>query len=149
MSTLQKIKESQLKARKEKDSTASSLLTTIIGEAEMIGKSAGNRETTEEEVIQVLRKFEKNQVENQRIYIDKRLPEAVAIAETEIGIIRQFLPTKLTDLQVQKDIGTLMTNHLLPKEQKSLGIIIKELKTKYGSQFDGQQVSTQFKQILV
>lgn len=145
---IETIKAAQLAARKARDAKTATLLTTIIGEAEMVGKSAGNRVSTDAEVLQVLRKFEKNQVENQKIYIDRRLPEAVAEAEFEIEVIRSFLPTKLTDLQVLKDIGTVMTEKGLAREVKSMGIVTKELKAKYGDQFEGQQVSTIFKNML-
>jgi uncharacterized protein YqeY len=77
------------------------------------------------------------------------LPEAVAEAEFEIGVIRSFLPAKLTDLQVLKDIGTVMTENGLAREMKSMGTVTKELKAKYGDQFEGQQVSTIFKNMLV
>jgi uncharacterized protein YqeY len=145
---LQRIKAAQLAARKAHDDVRKTLLTTIIGEAEMVGKSAGNRESTDVEVLQVLKKFEKNQIENQKIYIDRRLPEAVAEAEFEIEVIRSFLPAKLTDMQVQTDIGTVMQQLNLSREQKSQGAVVKALKEMHGNAFDGQQVSTMFKNML-
>jgi len=54
MSKLQDIKTAQLNARKNKVASVASLLTTVIGEAEMVGKNA-NREVTEAEVIKVSR----------------------------------------------------------------------------------------------
>ena len=57
MSKLQEIKAAQLTARKERNTFKASLLTTLIGEAEMVGKSAGNRPSTDEEVLQVLNMY--------------------------------------------------------------------------------------------
>ena len=150
MSKILEIKAAQLVARKAKNTTTASLLTTVIGEAEMIGKSAGNRESTDAEVLAVLKKFEKNLLENINIYTGHagRLI-ALEYAVAELEIIRQFLPTKLSNEQVQKDIGSIMTERNLVNEPKSLGIITKELKVKYGEQFDGQQISTQFKGMSV
>lgn len=148
MSTLAKIKEAQLSARKNKFSDVASLLTTIIGEAEMVGKNAGSREPTESEVLQVLKKFEKGMVETIG-YLKPEQTSKIAIAEGELKIVRAFLPAKMTDLQVQKDIGTVMQKFNLAREQKSLGIITKELRVKYGEQFDGQQVSAMFKQMMI
>jgi len=151
MSKIAEIKTAQLTARKARDSITATLLTTIIGEAEMVGKSAGNRESTDEEVLVVLKKFEKNMLENLRIYNARSIEyhNAAAAVETELEIVRRFLPEKLTNLQVEKDIGTVMQKLNLAKEQQSLGIIVKELRAKYGDQFDGQQVSGTFKQMLV
>jgi len=154
MSKILEIKAAQLVARKAKNTTTASLLTTVIGEAEMIGKSAGNRESTDAEVLAVLKKFEKNMLETIGYLTSGQstsdfLVDKINIVEAELEIIRQFLPTKLTDLQVQKDIGSIMTERNLVNEPKSLGIITKELKVKYGEQFDGQQISTQFKGMSV
>lgn len=146
---LENIKAAQMTARKAKYQVAASLLTTVIGEAEMIGKNADNRASTDAEVIQILKKFEKNMLENLKIFNDRDMKDQIVGVMTELTIIRQFLPEKLTDLQVQKDIGAIMQSLNLAKEQKSMGPITKELKAKYGDQFDGQQVSTQFKQMLV
>jgi hypothetical protein len=147
---LETIKAAQLVARKAHDTPTSSLLTTIIGEAAMVGKSAGNRESTDAEVLQVLRKFEKNQVENIRYFTERQKQDAVDYSEFELEIIRSFLPVKLTDLQVCEDIDAILSVHGASSNlNKLLGIVMKELKVKYGDQFDGQQVSAMFKQMLV
>lgn len=145
---LQKIKDARMVARKAHDTAASSLLTTLVGEAEMIGKSAGNRESTDAEVLQVLRKFEKNMLENFNIFETRGMFEDLEVVEFELKLVRQFLPVKLTNLQVEKDIGTIMQAQGLAREQKSMGVVVKELKAKYGDQFDGQQTSTIFKRMM-
>jgi len=94
-----------------------------------------------------LKKFEKGMIET--LGYLKPGDARIVDVEGELKIVRAFLPAKMTNLQVQKDIGTVMTKFNLAKEQKSLGVITKELRAKYGDQFDGQQVSTQFKQMLV
>jgi uncharacterized protein YqeY len=147
---LQKIKEAQLNARKSRDLPTANILTTLIGEAEMVGKSAGNRESTDAEVIQTLRKFEKGQVENVNLFAGKSdRVDSLQLALFELGVIRAFLPTKITDDQVQKDIRDVVQQKSLVVEQKSMGVVVKELKAKYGDQFDGGQVSAMFKQIMV
>ena len=55
MSLIQTIKTAQVAARKARDPSAS-LLTTLIGEAEMVGKNAG-REVTDQEVVATIKKF--------------------------------------------------------------------------------------------
>lgn len=52
-----KIKHDQLVARKNRDQIESTLLTTLIGEADMVGKNNGNRDPFDEEVISVVKKF--------------------------------------------------------------------------------------------
>lgn len=153
MSKLQQIKVAQLSARKSKATDVATLLTTIIGEAEMIGKSAGNRESTDAEVLQVLKKFEKGMLETMGYLTsgqstsDMLLDKIIAI-NNELNIVRTFLPAKLSEEQVLDDIKFLIGSKGLALEQKSLGVITKTLKEMYGGQFDGQQVSTIFKGLL-
>jgi uncharacterized protein YqeY len=146
MSKISEIKAAQLAARKAKDAFTATVLTTIIGEAEMVGKSLANRESTDAEVVTVLKKFEKNQLENVKLFTERGISTEDALKE--IAIIRQFLPKKLDDVQVKKDIEDLLISENLLKEQKSLGPITKLLKQHYKDQFAGQQVSNIFKGML-
>lgn len=152
MSIIKNIKDAQLAARKGGNKLKATLLTTLIGEAEIVGKNAGNRETTDSEVIAVLKKFEKGMIETigyLKCDRESHTPSiAIDVLNDELQIIREFMPVKLTDLQIQNDINTVMQEQNLAKEQKSLGVVVKALKEKYGDQFDGQQVSTQFKGML-
>lgn len=147
MSKLQEIKASQLDARKNKFTSIASLLTTIIGESEMVGKNDNNRETTDDDVLKVLKRFEKGMIET--LGYLKPGDARIADVEGELKIVRAFLPAKMTNEQVKDDIVCVMIANDLKYEQKSLGIITKELRAKYGDQFDGQQVSSQFKAMLV
>lgn len=146
---LQRIKAAQLEARKSRDALTATLLTTVIGEAVMVGKSDGNRESTDAEVLQVLRKFEKGMNESIGYLQNTDNKEALAVVQAELEIIRKFMPTKISDAQVQQDIVEVVKRLNLPWEQKSMGAVVKELKSKYGEQFDGQQVSGQFKLLMV
>ena len=50
---IENLKEDQLIARKNRDQIKATLLTTLIGEAEMVGKNTGNRSPFDEEVVSV------------------------------------------------------------------------------------------------
>ena len=58
--TVQNIKTALLNARKDKDSKLASLLSTLLSEVVKIGKDNGNRETTDQEAVSVLKYFIKN-----------------------------------------------------------------------------------------
>lgn len=146
---IQKIKDSQLIARKARNSVKATLLTTLIGEAEMVGKSSGNRDSTDSEVLQVVRKFEKNLNENIKLFtgnIGKLI--ALDYAEQELAILQEFLPQKINDEDVADDINALLKAFNLANDMKSMGTITKALRQTYGDQFDGQQVSTIFKSMI-
>lgn len=145
---IQKIKDSQLIARKARDTVKATLLTTLIGEAEMVGKSDGNRASTDVEVLQVVRKFEKNMRENEKIYQERNMPIQLWNIGIELDIIKEFLPQKISDGSVENDINSLLSAFGLAKDMKSMGAIGKELRQTYGDKYDGQQVSNIFKRMI-
>jgi len=150
MSKLQEIKDALLHARKTRSVNPAALLSTIVGEAEMIGKNDGSRAPTDAEVLHVLKKFEKGMLETIKFLqvAGNDNQDKIAYVNSELNIISQFLPTKLTDEEVLCDIKFIMGAHGLQYEQKSMGELTKHLKVKYQDQFDGKQVSTIFKGML-
>lgn len=138
MSLLNDIKLAQLRARKEKNSLVSpvvaSILTTLIGEAEMVGKNAGNRETTDEEVQKVIVKFIKG--------IDEVLPHLEAESEqwckymAERAVLSMYLPKQLT----KEDLKSIIISKF--PEKVSTGEVMKFLKENYNNQYDGKVASS-------
>ena len=57
MSLIAQIKSAQLQLRKDRATVHAAALSTLIGEAETIGKDAGNREVTDAELTALLKKF--------------------------------------------------------------------------------------------
>lgn len=147
---LQEIKDALLHARKIKHKETAALLSTIVGEAEMLGKNDGNRVPTDAEVLQVLKKFEKGMLETIKFLqvAGNDNQDKINYVEKEIEIINKFMPAKLTDEEVLCDIKFIMGAHGLHYEQKSMGELTKHLKVKYQDQFDGKQVSAIFKGML-
>lgn len=150
MSILAQIKADQLNARKEKRTTIAALLTTLIGEAAVIGKNAGNRESTDQEVMAVIKKFVKN--------IDEMLPllqgtiapgnESVLAydkALLERNYLMTYLPTQLTDVQLTVIITDLIkSGHV----GSNVGAIMKVLKSTYDGQYDGKTASNVIKDVI-
>lgn len=146
---IEKIKADQLEARKNKEADTASLLTTLIGEAEMVGKNAGNRAPTDEEVIATAKKFQKNINETMAHLKSKDTPDAALVPYfNELEILDRYLPTKISNDQVEDDIMEAIHAADVELNQKALSVVIKSLKEKYGSQFDGGQVSKVFKSLI-
>lgn len=145
MSLIQQIKKDQLTARKAKQSYQAIRLTTLIGEAEMIGKNAGNRETTDDEVVVVIKKFIKNNLELINVVDPTSDGFADAIKENEL--LSAYLPTQMSEDEiktaVQKRIITL--DELSPK---LMGKIMAWLKENYAGQYDGKLASKVVKELL-
>ena len=117
MSTIEKIKKASITERKARGPLAA-FSTFVIAEVEKIGKSKGNRDTTEDEAIQVLKKLRETAVENQNSleenWINSLLPEMV-----RDDVVRIFL---------NSEFG--------PGAKPSKGDAMKALKGQFGSLID-------------
>jgi uncharacterized protein YqeY len=121
------IKTQQLAARKTGAKEAS-LLTTLLGEAAMVGKNAG-RETTDAEVVAVVKKIIKN--------IDETVAALTARGQNadefiqERKVLEQFLPLQLTKLALE----------YIALKHSSMPEFMKFLKENHAGQYDGKVAS--------
>jgi len=131
MTLMEQIKAHQIAARKlgALQEREASLLTTLLGEAAMVGKNAG-RETTDQEVVAVVKKFIKN--------IDETITALQARNQLftefsyERSILERYLPQQLTE-------STLFA---VAKTQPDMPTFMKHLKENYAGQYDGKLAST-------
>lgn len=133
MTLINQIKERQIAARKTGSSDAS-LLTTLLGEAAMVGKNA-NRETTDQEVVAVVKKFIKNIDETVGALQSRSQPFDQFVAER--NVLEQFLPLQLTELALRH----------IAEQHKSMPEFMKFLKEKHAGQYDGKLASSVAKKI--
>lgn len=138
MSLLQTIKADQLTARKARQALNAALLTTLIGEAELVGKNNGNRAPTDDEVMATIKKFIKN---NETIQGAHRLPSH----DAEITILKAYLPQQLTEAQLKELIDSTIA---LADKKPTVGELMSKLKTNFGGQYDGALASRLIKAAL-
>lgn len=148
MKLIEKIKMEQLQARKENQTIKKSLLTTLYSEALNVGKTQGNRDSTNDEVISIVKKFIKNTEQNIEIYIKNEKEEAKNIAIQELNILKSYLPQAPSMDDVMIKVEELMDMNNWKKEPSVIGKIMKELKTIYGSSLDGGAISKKLKDWL-
>jgi uncharacterized protein YqeY len=153
MPLIQTIKSAQIAARKKRDSITASLLTTLIGEAEMVGKNA-NREVTDQEVVATIKKFIKNIDETIRVAGDYRDADRCDLAWAEKTILESFLPKQLSEDELKIVIDGIIDGL---KElhggdegvsKPNMGQVMKELKTKCEGLYDGGLASKLIKEML-
>ena len=137
MSLITEIKEKQLFARQRKLPEAS-LYTTLLGEAVAVGKNAGNRETTDTEVVAVVKKFIKGIDETLEAIIKQKndanqnfLSEQCSNLMNERDLLEQFLPKQLS----AADLDLLIVG------KESMPEFMKFLKENYAGQYDGKLAS--------
>lgn len=139
---IEKLQADQLAARKARDTVSAALLTALVGEAAMVGKNAGNRTSTDEEVTATIRKFLKNAEETRG-----RLATAgkdTAVIQQEIQILEGYLPRQMTDDQLGAAIQAIID----AAPGANMGVVMKALKEQHAGLYDGRRANELIKQRL-
>lgn len=134
---INQIKEEQIKARKNRDTFRATVLTTLYAEAAMVGKNDGNRETTDQETIAVVKKFLKGIADT----MEARGEGVATPLLYEKQILQGFLPTQYTGDELANIIIQVIADNGF-NNMKQMGQVMKELNANYGGQFDGKEAST-------
>lgn len=142
MNILQKIKQDQLEARKQRDTIRAQLLTTLYSEAAKIGKDAGNRDSTDAEVIAVVQKFIKTNNEFQNLQ-SIAAADHLQVLKTEAEILSSYLPTQLTSDEIQSIIEQQISSG-----KRDIGSLMKLFKDNYAGRYDAAVVSKLVKQMI-
>lgn len=135
MSLIDQIKTQQLEARKN-SSESTSLLTTLLSEAVNIGKNNGNRETTDAEVVAVVKKFIKN-IDETVSALTTRNQDASKFLN-EKAVLETFLPKQLTENELTE----------IAKTKNGMPDFMKFLKENHNGQYDGKLASTVAKTVF-
>lgn len=142
---IKELKKMMMKAKLEKDKVKANLLATLIGEAVMVGKNDGNRETTDPEVLDLTKKFLKGVNENIRLRDELEKDKTAALHEKEI--LESLLPKQMTEAELEEAIEKIAQN-LPERSMKMMGKVMGDLKDKYNGQFDGKMASNVVKKCL-
>jgi hypothetical protein len=145
MNVIEKLKQDQLQARKEKNKFLSGILTTLIGEIISVGKNNGNRETTNDEAVKVIEKFKKNAEQTCTLMSDSGADskEMESYIE-EISIYNSYLPKQMNT----EELTSLIKDIIDHDSQINMGKIMKFLKSQYAGQYDGKEASQIAKKLL-
>lgn len=151
---LNKIKADQLAARKTKNAVTANVLTTLIGEAESVGKDF-NRVSTDNEVITVIQKFVKNieitisflekaQIKSDSDFTNIVIKRDEALKEKEI--LSAYLPKQLSEDELKQNINSIKEE--ISASPKDMGKILTLLKVRFSGQYDGKMASDLTRAIL-
>jgi uncharacterized protein YqeY len=145
MSLLAQIKQDQLAARKAKETAKAALLTTLIGEVEMVGKNDGNREVTDVEVVAMVKKFLKNV--NETLKALGGIEGGIAMQYmAESQILESYLPKQFTEDQLTNILGSIKVE--ISAGPKDMGKMLGLLKNRFDGQYDGRLASTVAKSLI-
>lgn len=147
MTLMDQIKADQVSARKQKMTAVASLLTTLIGEAEMVGKNAGNRAPTDAEVQAVIKKFIKNLDETIAVLGDADPRTLAALGEK--STLEKYLPQQMTEAELRMAIEAIVAGlQGSGTDNPKMGDVMKFLKLRFDGRYDGKLASTLIKEYV-
>jgi len=139
-SILHQIEEKLLTSRKNRD-IDSSVLATLLNEVKMKGKNDGNRETTDDEAVAVIKKF----VKDLNCVLDNTTDDdKIQETQKEIVAVVQFLPKQLTEEELRNIIKDIISHD----SEINLGKVMGFLKKQYNGLYDGKRASSITKELL-
>lgn len=141
---IKKLKRDLLEARLARDKFKTGVLNGLYSVAVAVGKDAGNRDTTDEEVQKVVKKFKKGVVETQRVIKGKAgMNDKKAELQAELDIYNAYLPKQMTALDMEERIHTRIQCGLT-----TMGDIMQSFKRDFPDQYDGRELNTAIQKIL-
>ena len=131
------VQAASLEARKIKDSTRATLLVTLFAAMQKVGKDAGNRQTSDDEAVRVLKQFLKGVEEFLAVVKDEA---TVARLTTEKNVLESFLPAQADAESLKVAIAEIVAS-LADNSPKSMGLVMKLLKERFAGNYDGSLAS--------
>jgi uncharacterized protein YqeY len=146
MTLLQKIKADHLTTRKDRNTLTATLLSTLIGESEAIGKNDGNREVADAEVVAKIKKFINGIDESLAVTSIEAL--RVGVLTTEKIVLQQYLPKQMNDVELRKAVTEIVEDMRGRASQVNMGMIMGALKNAFEGQYDGKMASAIIKEVI-
>ena len=150
MSLKKKIEDRLNEALKAKDKNTYPTLRLIVSaikDTEIAGRSKGQNEIKDSDIISLLKKMIKQRNESCEVYKKAGRNELLDNEKKEIDVINIFLPKQLNDEETKK-ICQETIKSVGASSMKDMGKIMGALKSKYADTLDFSKVSRIFKEIL-
>ena len=136
-----------LKAKDKNTYPTLRLIVSAIKDAEIAGRSKGQKEIKDSDITGILKKMIKQRNESREVYKNAGRSELLEIETKEINVINIFLPKQLTEEETKK-ICELVIKSVGASSMKDMGKVMGVLKSKYADTLDFSKVSGIIKGIL-
>ena len=150
MSLKQQIESKLNEALKAKDKNTYPTLRLVVSaikDAEIAGRSKGQKEVTDSEVTAILKKMIKQRNESCEVYKKAGRKELLESETREIEVISTFLPKQLSEEETKKICQETVKN-VGATSMKDMGKVMGALKSKHADTIDFSKVSSIIKKLL-
>ena len=136
-----------LKSKDKKTYPTLRLIVSAIKDAEIAGRSKGQKDINESDIIALLKKMIKQRNESCEVYKKAGRTELLENENREIEVINKFLPNQLSEEETKK-ICEETIKSVNATSMKDMGKIMGVLKSKHADSLDFSKVSSILKGLL-
>ena len=129
-----------LKAKDKNTYPTLRLIVSAIKDAEIAGRSKGQKELKDSDIISLLKKMVKQRNESCEVYEKAGRKELLENEKKEITVINSFLPKQLSDEETKK-ICEETIKSVGASSMKDMGLVVKLIKSEYNGKMDFGNVS--------
>ena len=150
MSLRNQIEEKLNQSLKAKDKTTYPTLRLVVSaikDAEIAGRSKGQKEMTDGDIIAILKKMIKQRNESCDVYKKAGRNELLENETKEIEVINVFLPKQLSEEETKKICEDVIKS-VGASSMKDMGKVMGVLKSKHSDTLDFSKVSLILKELL-
>ena len=136
-----------LKAKDKNTYPTLRLIVSAIKDAEIAGRSKGQKEVADSDVTSILKKMIKQRNESCEVYKKAGRKELLESETREIEVISIFLPKQLSEEETKK-ICQEIVKTVGATSMKDMGKVMGALKSKHADTVDFSKVSLIIKELL-
>ena len=150
MSLRNQIEEKLNQALKAKDKNiypTLRLVVSAIKDAEIAGRTKGQKEMSDSDITAILKKMIKQRNESCEVYKKAGRNELLENETKEIEVINAFLPKQLSEEETKKICADVVKS-VGASSMKDMGKVMGALKSKHSDTLDFSKVSSIIKKLL-
>ena len=136
-----------LKAKDKNTYPTLRLIVSAIKDAEIAGRSKGQKEVKDSDITGILKKMIKQRNESCEVYKKAGRTELLESETKEINVINTFLPKQLSEDETKK-VCKEIVEKIEAKSIKDMGKVMGELKKNYSDTVDFSKAGSIIKGIL-
>ena len=136
-----------LKAKDKNTYPTLRLIVSAIKDAEIAGRSKGQKEMTDADIIAILKKMIKQRNESVEIYKKNKREDLLKIEQEEIDLLSTYLPKQLSEEETKKICLEIITK-VGAQNIKDMGKVMGELKKNYSDSIDFSKAGSMLRELL-
>ena len=136
-----------LKAKDKNTYPTLRLVVSAIKDAEIAGRTKGQKEISDSDITTILKKMIKQRNESCEVYKKAGRNELLENETKEIEVINAFLPKQLSEDETKKICADVVKS-VGASSMKDMGKVMGALKSKHSDTLDFSKVSSIIKELL-